>query len=155
MAARVSAALRLKSEAAGRLGLQRASRTRSFDLYRDRAWRGRPRADRRSVGVRFDTEPEEEEGDADVWARFVSETERERWRAAAAGARGLTLRGCWASARPKKKAAVLLDWARRTAQMTTAASTRRNGPRCQEQYGKELLPFLFIARIFQSNPNRI
>ena len=68
MAARVSAALRLKSEAAGRLGLQRASRTRSFGLYRDRAWRGRPRADRRSVGVRFDTEPEEEEGDADVRA---------------------------------------------------------------------------------------
>ena len=78
MAARVSAALRLKSEAAGRLGLQWASWTWSFGLYRDRAWRGRPRTDRRSVGVRFDTEPEEEEGDADVRARFVSETEREK-----------------------------------------------------------------------------
>ena len=87
MAARVSAALRLKSEAAGRLGLQRASRTRSFGLYRDRAWRGRPRVDRRSVGVRFDTKPEEEEGDADVRAWFISETEREREgrRAASAG----------------------------------------------------------------------
>ena len=81
--------------------------------------------DRRSVGVRFDTEPEEEEGDADVRARFVSETERERRRAATAGARGLTLLGCWASARPKKKAATLLDWARRTTQMATAASTRK------------------------------
>ena len=78
MAARVTAALRLKSEAAGRLGLQRASRKRWFGLYRDRAWCERPRADRRSVGVRFDTEPEEEEGDADVRARFVSETEREK-----------------------------------------------------------------------------
>ena len=88
MAARVSVALRLKSEAADRLGLQRASWTRSFGLYRDRAWHGRPRADRRSVGVRFDTEPEEEEGDADVRAWFISETEREGRRAAAAGARG-------------------------------------------------------------------
>ena len=112
MVARVSAALQLKSKAAGHLGLQRASRARSFGLYRDRVWRERPRADRCSVGVRFDTEQEEEEGDADVRARFVSETERERRRAAAAGARGLMLRGYWASARPKKKAAVLLDWAR-------------------------------------------
>jgi len=32
--------------------------------------------DRRSVGVQSDTEPEEEEGAADVWASFVSETER-------------------------------------------------------------------------------
>ena len=89
MAARVTAALRLKSEATASLGLQRASRTWSFGLYRDRAWHGRPRADRRSVGVRFDTEPEEEEGDADVRAWFISETEREGRRAAAAGARGL------------------------------------------------------------------
>jgi len=89
MAARVSAALRLKSEAAGHLGLQWASWTRSFGLYRDRAWREHARADRRSVGVRFDTEPEEEEGDANVRARFVSETEREGRRAAAAGAHGL------------------------------------------------------------------
>ena len=97
MAARVSAAQRLKSEVAGRLGLQRASRTRSFGLYRDRAWRGRPHADRRSVGVRFDTKPEEEEGDANVRARFVSETEREGRRAASAG-----------SAWSKMKAAALL-----------------------------------------------
>ena len=89
MAARVSVALRLKSEAADRLGLQRASWTRSFGLYRDLAWHGRPRVDRRSVGVRFDTEPEEEEGDADMRARFVSETEREGRRAAAAGTHGL------------------------------------------------------------------
>ena len=47
------------------------------------------RVDRRSVGVRFDTEPEEEEGDADMRAQFASETEREGRRAAAAGARGL------------------------------------------------------------------
>ena len=85
MAARVSAALRLKSEAAGHLGLQWASWTRSFGLYRDRAWRGRPRADRRSVGVRFDTEPEEEEGDVDVRAQFVSETEREGRQATSTG----------------------------------------------------------------------
>jgi len=41
--------------------------------------------DQRSVGVRFNTEPEEEEGDAAVRARFVSETEREGRRAASAG----------------------------------------------------------------------
>ena len=85
MAARVSTALRLKSEAAGRLGLQRTSRTRSFGLYRGRAWRGCPCMDQRSVGVRFNTEPEEEEGDAAVRAWFVSETEREGRRAASAG----------------------------------------------------------------------
>ena len=89
MAARVSEALWLKSEAVGCLGLQMASRTWSFGLYRDRAWRGCPRVDRRSVGVRFDTEPEDEEGDADVRARFISKTEREGRRATAAGARGL------------------------------------------------------------------
>ena len=92
MAARVSTALRLKSEAMGHLGLQRASQTLSFGLYRNRAWLGRPRADQRSVGVWFDTEPEEEEGDADVRAQYVIKTEREGRRAAAAGARGLL--GC-------------------------------------------------------------
>jgi len=65
--------------------------------------------------------------DADVRARFVSETERERRRAAAAGARRLTLRGCWASARPKKKAAALLDWARRKRETGLAARTSVGG----------------------------
>ena len=98
MAARVSAALQLKSEAAGRLGLQRASRMRSFGLYRDRAWRGRPRADRRSVGVRFDTEPEEEEGDADV-RPGSSARQREK----GGGLRPLALVGCWAEQAERRK----------------------------------------------------
>ena len=79
MAARVVACCDLVrgSEGGGSLRVAKGIANAALGLYRGRAWRGRPRADRRSVDVWSDTEPEEEEDTVGVRASLISETERE------------------------------------------------------------------------------
>ena len=79
MAARVVACCDLVrgSEGGGSLRVAKGVADMALGLYRGRAWHGRPHMDRRSIGVRSDTEPKEEEDTAGVRASLVSETERE------------------------------------------------------------------------------